>query len=207
MKGIFLKIAEAKHINDMYSNEYLFFNTFSSFRAKEKDASGRQDPREANTINRQATYLEVNIPGKGTIKLSEIMTNFNAQFNEHPAEIPFNICSLYTIGINEDDSFKQIDERVLKLGDRAILIFNLKRFFEILDEQLETKGIGFSRKPVTYYGYKTFDGDLSFHHKEDSFNYQNEYRILLKTEGDAVIKIQLPGLKEISEIAELKSNE
>ena len=207
MKGLFLKIAEAKYIDDMYSSEYLFFNTYSSFRAKEKDESGRQDPREANTTNRQATYIEIDIPGKETIKLNEIMSNFNAQFNEHPTKIPFNICSLYTIGINGDDSFKRIDERVLKLGDKAILIFNLKRFFEILDEQLETRNIGFSRKPVTYYNYKTIDGDLTFHHKEDSFNYQNEYRVLLKTEGNTGIKIQLPGLREISKIAELKIKE
>lgn len=36
-----LKIGKGKYIKEIYENEYLFFNSFSSFRSNEKDPCGR----------------------------------------------------------------------------------------------------------------------------------------------------------------------
>lgn len=91
MKGFLLKIGKPNHVFDMYENEYLFFNTLRNFRATKKDESGRLDPREANTLNTQMSYLEITTSTGKNIKLSEISKEFNAQYNEHPAEIPYNI--------------------------------------------------------------------------------------------------------------------
>lgn len=193
-----LKVGQEKYVRDMYDKEYLFFNTFSSFRNTEKDPCGRNDPREANTKNKQVTYLEIKTPDGKTIKLSEISKNFNAQFNEFLNTIPHNICSLYTLKFDENSKFKEIDARVLCLGDKTLIIYNLEQFFKILDKSLEGQRFEFSRKLVKYYNYKTFDGDLTFHHKDDSYSYQNEYRILIETPGTNTINIGLPGLKKIS---------
>ena len=96
----------------MYEKEYLFFNSFSSFRTKEKDPAGRNDAREANTKNKQVTYLEVTLPDGKTIKLSEGLKQFSAQYNEFPTKIPHNICSLFTLHFDEDLSFQRIDGTV-----------------------------------------------------------------------------------------------
>ncbi len=197
-----LKVGQGKHINDMYDNEYLFFNSFSTFRTNDKDPCGRNDPREANIKNKQVTYLEITTPTGKTIKLSEISKEFNAQHNEFPTVIPNNICSLYTLHLRDDFSYEKIDDRVLCLGDKTLLIYNLGQFFEILDDSIDRQKFQFSRKPVTYYNYKTLDGDLTFHHKDDSFSYQSEYRIFLKTPGTEKIKIELPGLKRISAVVD-----
>lgn len=199
---LLLKVGLGQYINDMYENEYLFFNSFSSFRTNDKDPCGRNDPREANTKNNQVTYLEIATPTGKTIKLSEISKEFNAQYNEYPAVIPNNICSLYTLHIRDDFSYKKIDDSVLCLGDKTLLIYNLGQFFELLDDTLERQKFQFSRKPVTYYNYKTFDGELTFHHKDDSFSYQSEYRIFLQTSGTEKIKIKVPGLKKISAVVD-----
>ncbi|WP_421889869.1 hypothetical protein [Marinoscillum sp.] len=205
MKGFFLKIGKQEHIEDMYENEYLFFNTLRSFRATEKDDSGRTDPREANTLNTQLTYLEI-ITSKGTkIKLSEISQKFNGQYNEHPTEIPYNICSLYTLEIEEDLNIKPVDKQVLNLGTRTLLIYNLEAFFNALDSSLSHLGIEYSRKPVIYYDHRTFEGNLTLHHKNQEFSFQNEYRILLQTPGTEVMKIPIPGLKTFSALGESKT--
>jgi len=97
-----------------------------------------------------------------------------------------------------------IDERILELGEKGLLIFNLKRFFEILDGPFENQNRTFSRKPVQYYNYETFNGELTLHHKEESLSYQKEYRILLMTEDQNPVKVQLHGLKEISKVVDLR---
>jgi len=101
-------------------------------------------------------------------------------------------------------SFQMIDERILELGEKGLLIFNLKRFFEILDGPFENQNRTFSRKPVQYYNYETFNGELTLHHKEESLSYQKEYRILLMTEDQNPVKVQLHGLKEISKVVDLR---
>ena len=191
-----LKVGQGKYISDMYEKEYLFFNTFSNFRKTDKVSSGRNDPREANVTNKQVTYLEVSLPTGKTIKLSEISKKFNAQFNEFPTTIPNNICSLYTIHFNDDFQYDKIDDRIFCLGDKTLVIYNIGQFFEMLDKALEELKLEFSRKPVKYYDYKTHDGDLTFHHKDKSFDYQKEYRIMIETPGVETIKIELPGLKK-----------
>jgi hypothetical protein len=197
-----LKVGQKKYIDDMYEKEYLFFNSFSSFRTKETDACGRNDPREANIKNKQITYLEITLPNAKTIKLSEISKQFNAQYNEFPTIIPHNICSLYTLHFGDNLSYQKIDDRVLCLGDKTIVIYNLEEFFNILDNSLEKQKLEFSRKPITYYNYKVHNGDLTFHHKDDSYRYQNEYRILIQTSGTEKVKVCLPGLKKISAVVD-----
>ena len=200
MKSFLLKIGKEKYIEDMYQKEYLFFNTLRSFRGDNKDVSGRSDPREANILNTQLTYFETTT-SKGTkIKHSEISKEFNGQYNEHPTEIPYNICSLYMLEVTEDLKIKRVDKKVLNLGSRSLLIYNLEKFYKSLDSSLTKLGIEYSRKPIIYYDHRTFDGKLNFHNKDKEFSYQNEYRILLQTPGTDTMKISIPGLKEFSTI-------
>ncbi len=199
--SFFLKIGSTKHIVDMFQKEYLFFNTFSSFRSHNlDDLSGRFDPREANTKNTQVKYLEITTAEGVSIKLSEMSKNFNCQFNEHPTVIPYNICSLYTLSYGEDLKVQAIDLRIGHFGDKTLLMHDLGTFFKLLDMALEREQFQYSRKPVIYYDYRSFDGDLTFHHKENSFSFQNEYRILIETPGDRTIKLKIPGLRKISAV-------
>lgn len=95
-RWVFLKIGEAKYIEDMYSKEYLYFNRLSTFRKTEKDNSGRLDPKEANLTNIQIKTFDLKLPEK-TIKLNEIVKDFSAQFNSFPTKIPNNVCSLWNL--------------------------------------------------------------------------------------------------------------
>lgn len=200
MRGLLLKIGKPSHIKDMYDNEYLFFNSLSKFRTKSKDEEGRTDPREANVLNTQINHLEITTSKGIKIKLSEISKEFNAQYNEYPTDIPYNICSLYTFELDESLEFKKIDSRILKLGKNTLLISNLQEFFKSLENSIAGLHYEFSRKPVKYYDHKSFDGKLTLHHKDEEFSYQKEYRILIDTLGTEPLKIPIPGLKKFSAI-------
>lgn len=58
----------------------------------------------------------------------------------------------------------------------------------------------FSRKPVVYYDHRSYEGELTLHHKDEEFSYQKEYRILIDTPGTQFLKIPIPGLKKFSAI-------
>ncbi len=200
----FLKVGQSKYIMDMYQNEYLFFNLFSAFRNKDHDPSGRNDPRECNLTNKQVTYLEITPPGGQTIKLSEISIEFNAQFTEYPKTIPFNICSLFMLSFDENYKFEPLDQRVINLGDKILLIYDVRSFIKILTSSLEREHFKFTAKPAEYYNPKIFNGTLDPHMKDDCFEYQKEYRILIDTPGTESIKLKLPGLITFSSVIDSK---
>lgn len=190
------KIHSSKYINDMYENEYLYFNTLMEFRAKEKDEAGRLDPKEGNLKNIQARYLTIG-KGEKKIELHKVLSNFSAQFSEHFVDPKINCCSLYSLKMEINGGSPKIDERISLMGDKVLLIHNTTKFFEILDQSIENQGYEFSRKHVKYYDPKKHDGELSLHHKDEKFSFQNEYRILLAPTNNQPIKLKLSGLQQV----------
>jgi hypothetical protein len=85
-----------------------------------------------------------------------------------------------------------------------ILILNTRRFLDSIDKSIKELGFEYSRKKVTYYNPISFSGELSLHHKDEKFKYQNEYRILITPTNNSQIKIPIPGLKEFCTLIETK---
>lgn len=193
------KVGSAKNVKDMYSNEYMYFNTFERFRQGEKDEAGRNDRREGNLYTTQLTYLSVKV-GDKTYELSEKALKFQGQYNEHLDKPKINICSLLHIKFDDKLSIIPFDQKVLEFGEQTMLIYEPNRFLEILDEQLESMNYEYSRRLVEYYDPNQHNGELSMHHKDFAFQWQQEYRILIAPEGVKPVKIPIPKLKEISTI-------
>lgn len=198
---ILTKIHESKYIQDMYDNEYLFFNSLKGFRRPDTDGKGRFDPRELNVKNEQLTTLTI-IADSKEFHLHEELKNFNGQFMEHIAEPKINCCSLHWMQIEPGEQASTYNEKLLGMGDKTLLIFDWKSFFEILDKSVEDRGFRFSRRKVSYYNPKVFNGDLTLHHKNNQLGWQNEYRVLIGPTNNKPLKINLPGLKDISLIIE-----
>ena len=187
----------------MYNKEYLYFNSLKGFRANPRDKSGRLDPRELNMKNRQLTRLTIKIPKGKEFHIHE-STKFSAQYMEHLSVPKINCCSLHWIDIEIDEQPKSHNNRLIELGDKTLLIYEWKQFFDKLDEAIEERGFQYSRRKVEYYNPKQFDGDLTLHHKDIAFSWQNEYRILIAPTDNEPIKISIPGLKKISKVVDTK---
>lgn len=197
------KIHKSKFIEDMYSKEYLYFSSLKSFRGKSKD-NGRTDPKEGNLKNIQISYLSLG-EGKDKIELNKILSNFSAQYTENLADSKYNCCSLYKLDLEIGMPSPTLHTEMFSMGEEALLIYEPLKFYTILDTAIENKGYEYSRKPVTYYNPKEYDGDLTLHHKNHEFNYQKEYRILIVPTDNKPIKIHLPGLKNISTIVKTET--
>ena len=200
---IFAKIHKAEFIEDMYEKEYLYFNSLKSFRSKPSDKTGRLDPRELNLKNQQLTTLTIKLPER-EIPLHKIAKKFSAQYMEHLSDPKINCCSLHWIEIEPDFPQTTYNSRLLELGDKTMLIYDWKAFLDILDQSIEENGLTFSRKKVEYYNPKIHNGDISLHHKDELYSWQNEYRILIAPTDNKPIKLTLKGLKKISCIIDTK---
>jgi hypothetical protein len=92
---ILSKISSSKYAQDMLDNDYLFFQSLSSFRTSAYDTTGRLDPRELNLKNEQLIWLSITVDSK-TIKFDR-STGLRGQFNEYLSEPTINCCSLHMI--------------------------------------------------------------------------------------------------------------
>jgi hypothetical protein len=200
------KIHKAKYINDMFEKEYLYFNSLKDFKANPWENSGRLDPKELNVSNYQLKTLTIKVNEKD-IHLHELLKNFSAQLYKSIHEPKINCCALHWIEIEPNELAKTYNKELLQLGDKTLIIYDLIEFLVVLDNSINEMGYKFSRKKVTYYDPKVFDGEISLHHKDLKYSWQNEYRILISPTENKPICIPIPGLKKISTIIDTKDLE
>ncbi len=200
---ILSKIGKANHIIDMYENEYLFFSNIKNFRSPKPDNTGRLDRKELNVNNKQIIRLTLKTEEK-EIHFHKVFRNFNGQFSEHLVDPRTHCCSLHWLEFEIDRDLAAFDKKLLELGDKTLLILDWKRFFEILDKAVSEQNLGIQGKKVSYYDPKEVDGEISLFHKDDRFQYQKEFRILIYQLTTPSSTLNLPGLKEISTVIETK---
>jgi hypothetical protein len=196
---VLTKIQLSKYINDMYENEYLFFQPLKAFRSTLTDKTGRLDPKELNTKNLQINNLTITHNNK-EIELHKILKNFNGQLTEQLNNPGINCCSMNWMDLEYGKLNSSLDEKLIEFGDKVLLITDCDKFMEILDKSIENLNYQSKRGRVTYYSPKIMNGDITFHHKDEKYKYQNEYRILISPTNDQSVNIPLPGLKKISTI-------
>jgi hypothetical protein len=199
---IFIKFSEAKFIDDMYQNEYLYFNKYSKFRDNNPGEKARFDPREGNLTNTQARDLEltINLHG-GNVKLG-MGNNSSAQFCEHLKDTPLISCSLFSALLTEGSNNIQVDERMRQFGDKALVILNHTTFWNMLDEALINDEKWYKRDFLELYDPRIHNGKLSYFHKDVTYEYLNEYRIIKQVDNAVPTIVYLPGLRSISMIAD-----
>ncbi|UMB61152.1 hypothetical protein MHL31_02855 [Lutibacter sp. A80] len=194
---ILTKIHHSTYIDDMYEKEYLYFKPLKDFRSKKDDKTGRLDSKELNVSNIQIDNLTLSTENR-KIEMHKMFKDFKGQFNKYLTNPKINCCSLLWIELEPEKLNDSFNEKLLEFGEKALLIFDCFKFIEILDNSLEKLNYKYSRKKVEYYSPKNFNGKLSLHHKDEKYEYQNEYRILISPTDDEPINIPLPGLKKIS---------
>ena len=197
------KVQKAEYVEDTYNNEYLYFTSLKEFRIS-NDALGRYDPRELNLKNDQINWLSIKVDDK-IILSSSTSSSFSGQFMEFYSDPNINCCSLYSLEF-ENQKLSIIDDRMLHIGNKILIIYDLESFFNLLDKSIEIQNYHYSRKYVTYYDPSKYNGKLTLHHKDVEFEYQKEYRILIKPVFTKAIRISIPGLKKVSFIDEIIEN-
>lgn len=203
----FIKFGSEKNILDLYENGTIYCNTVEYFRKLDGDLL-RGD-------NHEGTFKITNFPpgSKITLKLPkdremEIETA-RLHLREFYTNIKGNIYCLTALTREEIirlGSLK-LDSRNARFGTHFLFIKDNKLFFDRLIAGFEEVNLKIMRNFVKYYDKHLISGELDIFHKSNEFEYQKEFRIVIKNDEQNPIKIQIGSLKGISQIFESKELE
>lgn len=184
---ILIKVGNEKDLIKLQKHGQIYFGSFSNYRKQEKEEFSlmlqsliTNKPINTDDIDcyrrDELEGLEYRIKGKMTIKfphdkLKHIkLEDPDGKINIYQNQYEHLYC-LYAIPSLLDSDF-QIDERMLKFGNHALIIHNPKIFLERIIEKLSGK---FDLNFVKYYCEEK-DNYTAFE-KRDLFRYQSEFRI------------------------------
>lgn len=192
MHSVYIKFGSTKNIEDMYENEYLYFSSLNDFRAPIEN-TGRNDPLEGSLNHLLINAGKISVPGKNF----ELKINAG-HINEYSKNNNGKICSMYTLNVDLSGKKDAIDLRLTELGEKALIFHNWNNFISLLSEACKSDPeiLYYGYRAVEYYDKKINYQDLTPYHKENSFQYQNEYRILLCRERTGSFKLFIPGLRQ-----------
>ncbi len=197
---MFLKFGSEENIKELYEKGTIFMNSREFFR-KIEDKELRGDSYEAAreiinygpgsfiipSINHTVRYENIHIPSY----FSEVWGNIYSLFCISPETTP------------EMFDFK-MDERVMNFGTHCLVIKDIERFIQSMENKFEFLNYKYFWGIVKYYDKTKINGKISVFEKPKEFCYQKEFRFYIEREGIDPIVFYIEDLKEYSEIMKTK---
>ncbi|WP_147309592.1 hypothetical protein [Marixanthomonas ophiurae] len=198
----FLKFGEEKYLKKLLINGTIYCNSLDYFQNLEEQGL-RGDNYEGTTRiynYHEYKYFSVKIKDSRTGEQFPINPT-KLHVREFFSEMKGNMYSLYCIrpkDIIDVEKFK-IDSRVKDFGSHFLIINAqefLKRFFKVLDKS----NIEFTALNVNYYEKNRHNGNLTLFDKSNEFEYQNEFRFLIKRDNSNPIEFEIGNIEDIAKI-------
>jgi hypothetical protein len=203
----FIKFGSEENIRDLQENGTIYCNTIEYFRQLE-DSYLRGDSYEGTfkiTNYPPDSKITLYLPDKKEIELKTAKLHLR----EFYTDIKGNIYCLTAITREEIIKLEtlKLDLKNSRFGTHFLLIKDNQQFFDRLMKGFENEKLSIKTGFVKYYDKHLINGELDLFHKSKEFEYQKEFRIIVKNDMQNPIKFQIGSLKEISEIFETKDLE
>ena len=194
-----LKFGKIEHLTELLNVGHVYIKPGDFF--KQNIDHGRFDKTEGRQRlqNLKDSYFELRPKGESQWR----RLNFQKGKFENWFKISeYFIYSLYYISEDEtkENPYFQIPETMKQMGDSYLVINNPKQFMDRIEKRLEKTGFEFNYGIVNYYDETQDQKNLTLFHKPKSFEYQNEFRILLKSNLTVPIEFDIGNLTDIAEI-------
>lgn len=197
----FVKFGIKENLLKLLNQGELFFNTFSAFVQMNDKFRGDIFEGADNIISghkiKSLTYR--NPLGK---KIDLMGQDFSVEYvidRRNWENKPTHLYSLYMIKCKEyTNTEKVIDERNLKFGNYAVCITKPEEFICRVKNKLEKEEIPFMGKPISYVNVDDIKNNYNLFKKPIAYEYQNEFRFLIKSSSLEPVKIQIGSLNDIS---------
>jgi hypothetical protein len=193
----FVKFGKGQNIMELRNNGIVYFNPLSFFKNIENDEVRNDELEGALRIEQ---VREIQLYSEGEI-IARQLPGSNAQLYFHDKENNGKVFSLYAITEEKhtDQDFV-FDDRLLKFGDKLLLITNTKIFIERIIRQIKSRNLKFNLGYVNYYDKNMYSGSLNPFQKPDVFKYQYEFRVFIESCDQLPMKIEIGSIKNISQI-------
>jgi hypothetical protein len=170
-----VKFGQKIHIQALLEKGQIYMNHISEF-IKIEDSKLRGDEYEVLLSAEQVYNLEVSLQGRiiGTAGIGKIFIKNNLPVG--------NIYSMYALSQTPDLSLLKIDERCKEFGDSCLVILNVAEFMKRIEKAVLESGRKLMYSPVHYEDMQTYIGKWSLFKKPIEYNYQKEFRLVVKQE-------------------------
>jgi len=190
-RGLFIKILPAERA-DKFLNGELYFNTDKYFSALDLQDKVRSDPDE--DIDESWQIKEISIQDKKSgeyIPISGVISPAKYRYGNRQQ---LNILCVYVLLDRKDF---EIDDRILKFGDTAIVIRDAIEFTKRLHKAANDIGLSVKQQPIEYVEKAKYHGAIGPFRKYETFRYQSEFRYLLSPGNGEPIKLQVGDLRDL----------
>lgn len=187
-----VKIVEQQYIDSLYKEGIVYMNTIGYFQNREDTKDGRTDNYEG--IQSIAKIGAMYING---VRFDNI-TGFHFST---PTPNRGNIYCMYGIRnrTETDAIIHSIPKKMNSLGKGIILIKNPKLFIERCIKAAKQIGGDFGWGWVRYYDANEGSFFIDPWMKRKEFEYQSEYRIYIRNQGDNPITLRIGSIEDISD--------
>jgi hypothetical protein len=170
-----VKFGQKAHIQALFEKGQIYMNHVSEF-VKIEDSKLRGDEYEVLLSAEQIYNLEVSLQGRiiGTAGTGEIFIK-----NDLPVG---NIYSMYALSHVPDLSLLKVDERCKEFGDSCLIILDVAEFIKRIEQAVSESDRKLIYSPVEYENMQTYIGKWSLFKKPLEYNYQKEFRLVVKQE-------------------------
>ena len=191
-----IKFGQKPHIQDLLDNGAIYMNHISEF-IKIEDGFLRGDGHEALVLIEETSDIDILLDGQIIAKADSGHIAFHSKF---PVG---NIYSMYALLAIEDLSQLKIDARCKEFGDSCLIILDVVEFIDRVKKAVLAINRKLLFSPVSYEDVKSYRGKWTLFKKPITYNYQSEFRFLIKQEdfiGPVVLTIG--SLKDIAVVLE-----
>jgi hypothetical protein len=91
-----------------------------------------------------------------------------------------------------------VDERVLGFGDAFVIVLDTQKFIDRFCTAAKTAGFGYEYRLVEYYDPDMYSGKTGPFQKPSTFDYQQEFRMILRPGGAEPIRLVVGSLLDIT---------
>ena len=193
---VIIKIQELKYIKELQAGK-LYMNHIDYFKNIEQD-QGRKDIHEGLDKCFQPSKSKL-IIGDHEINSDDILSPIFCE----KSNIEFtNIFCLFaiTMGLIKDNKI-DFDDRIYSFGDYSLIITDTAEFINRIESEINSRQeiVKYGWGLVEYVNKDNYHGDMRIFRKFSVFEYQNEYRIAIKTEH----KEKKPYILDIGDISDI----
>ncbi|GGF24177.1 hypothetical protein GCM10010954_23840 [Halobacillus andaensis] len=217
--GIILKFVDSQFTESTLDGELFFCRSgyFIDLEKKENN-KGIGDSREGSWSDKMGDNSMILIETENGEKIPPLMVSSGAFFRSYEGIRGIPICCFVYLTMEndfyEENGFRKIkpeivDELEKQFGDKDVIFINPSQFAERLDKAIKDAGFSMKRGLVHYYDerkephplaledYEKDPADALFY-KRKSFEFQKEFRVVLKSIEENDVFINLGDIRDIA---------
>ena len=194
-----LKFGTKLNVQRLYLHGEIYMNTVQSFAELEKKEVGDKFERT----------VEIKNFGKGNLKLTSVETgktvNLDLQSGQYKKDYLGDLGNIYCTYALSDQLLKRklvhrVDKRMLLFGTDCLIIHNVPKFFELIENELKRLEVKYIHNLVQYHNFKKNNHKVTYFHKSHLYSYQHEHRLVAFNKTGFPLVINIGSLKDISDI-------